>query len=72
MTATLSTVWVLFMRSVGFPVEGVDTLLSLDLPALAHWPWLQMVYTGLISTAFCLWVEVRDAQSLLVTGRACG
>lgn len=50
--------------------DSVPDLLSLDWPVLwqttLELPWFPMVYTGLISTAFCLWSEVR-VQSMSVS-----
>ena len=32
------------------------------LQAAAAAPWIPMIYTGLMSTALCLWIEVRWHQ----------
>ncbi|CAI5529421.1 unnamed protein product, partial [Closterium sp. Naga37s-1] len=36
------------------PTDAVERLASV----VSSWPWLQMGYTGVVSTALCLWLEI--------------
>lgn len=65
-TAVLSIAWMLLLYFSGIPISGLETLLSGDWAVVQDWPWWQMLYTGVLSTAFCLWVEVvalRDVSA---------
>ncbi|CAI7798682.1 unnamed protein product [Closterium sp. NIES-54] len=58
-TAVLSTLWVSVGSSSGLlPGCGWESLIAGDWGELAAWPWVEMVYTGVLSTALCLWIEV--------------
>ncbi|CAI5465078.1 unnamed protein product [Closterium sp. Yama58-4] len=58
-TAVLSTLWVSVGSSSGLlPGCGWESLIAGDWSELAAWPWVEMVYTGVLSTALCLWIEV--------------
>ncbi|CAI5490840.1 unnamed protein product [Closterium sp. Naga37s-1] len=57
-TAVLSIAWMLLLNFSGVPIPGLNTVLACDWSAIQAWPWWQMAYTGVLSTAFCLWVEV--------------
>ncbi|CAI6005532.1 unnamed protein product [Closterium sp. NIES-65] len=58
-TAVLSTLWVSVGSSSGLLAGcGWESLIAGDWRELAAWPWVEMVYTGVLSTALCLWIEV--------------
>eukprot|EP00898_Chlorokybus_atmophyticus_P005439 jgi/Chlat1/5897/Chrsp4S06398 len=69
--AALSGVWV----AAGPAAHSqLDSLVSGGLPGLIsaaqHAPWLAMIYTGLISTAFCLWTEMAALRDVTATDAA--
>ncbi|KAI5071639.1 hypothetical protein GOP47_0013890 [Adiantum capillus-veneris] len=39
-------------------------------PALVHFPWLPLIYTGTVSTAFCLWIELTAMRDISATDTA--
>ncbi|GJP55971.1 hypothetical protein CLOM_g15009 [Closterium sp. NIES-68] len=58
-TAVLSTLWVSAGSASGLLHGcGWESLVAGDWAELASWPWVEMVYTGVLSTALCLWIEV--------------
>ena len=63
-TAIVSCAFVMVAHFFGLPASGLEHITSGDWAAVANWPWLPMAYTGVLSTALCLWIEVRDLNGI--------
>lgn len=64
-TGVMSFGFLVGMGSLGIvPDSNLHALTSFDLNAMSDWPWLQMAYTGLLSTALCLWIEVVSLRDV--------
>lgn len=62
--AFCTSLWTGVMHLTMAPVPGVAAILTGDWPVISSWPWLEMTYTGVLSTAFCLWVEVVSLRDV--------
>lgn len=64
-TGVMSFGWLLGMSQLGLVDESsLHAMTTFDWGTISSWPWLQMAYTGVLSTAFCLWVEVVSLRDV--------
>lgn len=71
---TLYTFWTLYVKAQSGDLASMVSYFNGDWPsalsAAKSVPWLAMIYTGLISTAFCLWIEVVALRDVSATEAA--
>ncbi|MCO5568444.1 hypothetical protein L7F22_022143 [Adiantum nelumboides] len=49
------------------PMLGVQLGVQAAWENMWHFPWLPLIYTGTISTAFCLWIELTSMRDISAT-----
>eukprot|EP00250_Pteridium_aquilinum_P023122 c26239_g1_i1 orf=357-1637(-) len=71
---TLSSLLWSLVASTMLTGSSLPSLHDLDINAawqsISHMPWLPVVYTGTVSTAFCLWIELTAMRDISATDMA--